>query len=175
VGANGWLTWTPKAAPVAAPPVAAPGAPSPKPKPKLTLPGKGKKIAEVEVPSETETYSVASVTSKPIEVNKKGRPKLGLVLRLGCSVVKGPQRKMLTIQDVLAMVGSQLAEAKGAENYYLLNAFERRDLIAANVEGIAEELGSVVVVGSACCPDTRALYSALVSVSEDVVEGPSAA
>jgi hypothetical protein len=97
------------------------------------------------------------------------------MLRLGCSVVKGPQRKVITIQDALAFVGAQLAEHAGKASYYELPAFDRRDLMAANAQGIADELGSVVIVGSACCPDTRALYSALVAVSDDVVEGPSAA
>lgn len=100
-----------------------------------------------------------------------GRPKIGVQLRLGITVVKGPNRKHMTIQDLLLRYGSQLAEANGVDNYFALDAFMRRDRLAQMAAQIVEDLGTVIITGRVSCPDTRALYSALVAVCEDVKEG----
>ncbi len=161
VRADGSLSWT-KRQP-AATPVLATSTPSPTvtgPAPSSIPPGPpGPHPAELPIKEPKE------------QENKRGRPKKGLRLRLGCNILKGPSTDRLSIQDVLHKVGEALATQQGKSSYYNLPAFERREILASKATEIAEELGSAIVVGRASCPDTRSLYSALIAVCDDVIEG----
>lgn len=179
---RGWLQWTPKAA--ASSPTPASPAPAPAAAPvakKRTLPSKAAAAAAPASapPAPPPTPDVApeatpEVAKEP-KADGRGRPKNGIMLRLGCALLKQPaSRKVATIQDVLAEIGPVLAAKFNATSYYDLDPFKRREAFVRAAEDIAAGLGTAVIVGSVDGPDTRALYEALITVSNDVVEGAGA-
>lgn len=100
---------------------------------------------------------------------KPGRPRVTFTLLIGCMVVKGANDVIL-VEDVLATYGEHLAKSKGVPSYWMLDAFERRDILRAVVPKIVEELQGHAVVSSGDDPDTRALVDALRHHASTIVE-----
>lgn len=73
--------------------------------------------------------------------------------------------------ELLGREGAELAEAQGVKSYYELDAFKRRDAIAAQASAIATELAgkALVVVGGG--QDLKALIEALRPFAAEVVQG----
>ena len=64
-----------------------------------------------------------------------------------------------------------MAEVAGVGSYYNLDAFKRRDGMAAAAAGIAEEIAGVdLLCDREMTPDERALVSALKPFATEVVE-----
>jgi len=96
----------------------------------------------------------------------------GFVMLCHCSVYRWPGRETVMLSDVLAAEGAGLAEREGADSYYLLHPFNRRNALAADAEAIAAELaGKAVLCPVGSCPDLDALREALIPYAEIVIGG----
>lgn len=78
---------------------------------------------------------------------------------------------VILLANVLADEGAELAKAKGVESFWLVNAFERRDMLCARAKEIAETLRGADVVMLGETPDLRTLYEALVPFAREIVVG----
>lgn len=104
--------------------------------------------------------------------SKRGRPKAGITILVGCAQFKGPRRDTVTAQELLHRLGGELAKEMGAESYWELDAFKRRDRIKQRSAQIAEQLGkTVLVVPGVRDPDVDSLISSLLPFAEQVYEG----
>lgn len=73
--------------------------------------------------------------------------------------------------QVLAQEGRELAEAQGVGSYYDLDAFKRRDVLAAHAVEIAAELDGQDVVAIGGGQDLKALVEALRPLAAEVIQG----
>lgn len=73
--------------------------------------------------------------------------------------------------QVLAAEGRELAEAQGVSSYYDLDAFKRRDALAAHAAEIAAELDGQDVVAIGGGQDLKALVEALRPMAAEVIQG----
>lgn len=100
----------------------------------------------------------------------------GLTLVIGGTVSSKPAiDKGIHITELLRAVGEGLSKAKGVESYYNLQAFDRRDLITANVETIMnrlkeEKVRFISATGLEGAPDLRNLVNALRPYCDVVIE-----
>lgn len=141
--------------------------PAPAPKPREV-----EESFEVEGEASAEEVEVASDAEAKAPASKhRGRPRKSFTLYLRCAPTRGISPVYL--DQVLERRGRELATEKGAESYYELDAFRRRDLLSARVAQIVEAdmpPGShVVAVGDS--PDMRALVDAVRPLATQVVEG----
>lgn len=102
---------------------------------------------------------------------KRGRPKAGMNLFIGCSPAKGMAREQVQIEDVLLYYGNQLAAREEKQSYFELQAFARRDMLASVAKQIAEENTNKNVIAFGKSPDIDALLAALRPFATNVVEG----
>lgn len=106
------------------------------------------------------------------EMVVKGRPKRGVTLVIGALIKRGPSRRdMVAIAEVIEKYGTLLAREQGAETYYQLDAFKRRDWMAMRVAQIVEDLGTCYVVATVLDPDVRALVNAMEPYCFEVIVG----
>lgn len=133
-------------APLPATPAPAPAADAPAPAPESA-----QAVARVVARAEAEADA---------KKGKRGRKPAGFVLLFDV-MTNEPKRASLNLAALLRELGDELAREKGVESYYLLNAFERRDLMAAIIPSIVERLGSSDVFVSSVDVDARALAEAL--------------
>ena len=121
--------------------------------------------------------AVARTAPKPAAsepARSVGRPKVGLTVLIGAAMMKGPERPTLLATELLERIGAELAADMGAESYWALDAFKRRERIRQRGAEIAESLGkTVVMVGSTNDPDVMSLVNALMAAPscEAVYEG----
>ena len=99
-------------------------------------------------------------------VKSAGRPKKGFILCINCSPVKGQLRSgsgrsVIQLSEVMHAYGAQMAATAGAASFYALDAFARRDALAAAAEAISEEFGTDMVVGYTDSPDMKAFIGAM--------------
>lgn len=131
-------------------------APTPAPAPKVDIPTE--KAAQEPKPKE-----------KAKEKAKEAGPSKGRFrLFIGCAPLSG---QTLDLTDILAKEGKELAAASGQESYYQLDAFKRRDALAAQAPAIADALAgqNVTTTDGALTPDERTLLAALQPFAELVV------
>ena len=110
-------------------------------------------------------------SERPKTKGKRGRPKVGVTLLIGCSVIQGLGKacRPLTIQQVLARVGADIAERSGVASYYQLDAFRRREVFVAEAAKIAEIYNTQFIWCPAHMgPDEKALVGALCGLDENV-------
>ena len=129
--------------------------------------------AEEKSASESEDAPAAKPKAKKKAAKKAGRPTTGLTLLLnGASMVKGPRRDTITAQEALEQVGAALAEQNGADSYWELDAFKRRERIRQRGEPIAAEFDKMVVLfPQGSDPDIANLMGALMPHAKLVIEG----
>lgn len=132
----------------------------------------GAQEQEPEAPAET---TPAKGTRKPRAKKgegKAGRPTAGLVILVGAVPLKGAitSRTVVTSAEVLARFGAELAKDMGAESYYDLDSFKRRDRLAQGASHIVAELNRVVLVhpGVLGNDDVGALVQALMGQTEGI-------
>ena len=140
----------------------------PKPAPAESAAPAEKVEPDKEPEPEATPATVAALEGLPKKT--RGRPRKAFTLMINCLPVIY-NGKAITLEEILHHYGKQLAEDQGANSYYLLNAFKRRDLIAAVVEKIALDLGNDVVVANVKSPDLDSLLAALRPLATSVVEG----
>ena len=89
--------------------------------------------------------------------------------------LRGTSRPTILAQEALARFGAELAEDMGAESYWTLDPFKRRERLAQKADYIASQLARhILIVPATSDPDTAAMVSALIGLSEgieQVVEG----
>ncbi len=73
--------------------------------------------------------------------------------------------------DILAREGAELAQAKGAQSYYALNAFERRDMLAQGAAAVAEEFAGQNIVVRGHSPDQDHFVTALKPMAARTILG----
>lgn len=100
---------------------------------------------------------------------KRGRPRRGFTLLYG--VVKRGKENVLDLNLILHQYGKELADDLGASSYWSLDAFKRREFLAAKAEEIASTFGPAVVVVTTDDPDTKAFAAALEPFAADVFVG----
>ncbi|MFG0319750.1 MAG: PD-(D/E)XK nuclease family protein [Planctomycetota bacterium JB042] len=100
----------------------------------------------------------------------RGRPPKSFTLCIGCAPTR-VSGKTISLDQVFAKYAAQVAESQGAESYYVMDAFRRRDILCAGAEKIATEFGSAVVIAVPQSPDTRAFVEALRPYAQFVFEG----
>ena len=107
---------------------------------------------------------------KTVGKGRKGRSATGFVMVYGA--VRRSKMKLLDLNEIFARYAAELAAAQGADSYYRLDRFKRRDMMAASAEEIAETIpSSSLVVVRADDPDIRAFATAIEVYATNVIEG----
>lgn len=141
-------------------------------KPKGKKKGKKKKDEEAPAPATTpatteeSTDLFDSIQIKP----GRGRPPKTFVLLIDAVPVG---EKAIDAALILQQLGDALASERGANSYYELPAFERRDMIASVVPKLVEQMlnkGEFVTVNSSS-PDLDMLVTALRPYAHLTIEG----
>ena len=105
---------------------------------------------------------------------KAGRPKVGLTLLIGASVVRTTSTvKPKLFDHVFNQYAGELALQHRARSYYELDAFQRRDQMAAFAAAIAEALGTAWISVSPSAlgnPDMKAFLAALRPHAGTIIE-----
>lgn len=141
------------AKPKTAPKVASP-APKPAPAPK------------VEPPAEPERAVVAGVDVTPVKLDVQVT---GFRLFVNCIPMGG---NYIDLAQILADEGAELADAKGAESFYALDSFKRRDMLAQCIASVAKEkLAGRDVVAIGGSQDLKAYAEALRPLATEVFIG----
>lgn len=130
--------------------------------------------APVESPTRQTVRAAVARPASAREPSGRGRPKTGITVLIGAAQLKGPERPTLMAVELLERVGAELAADMGAESYWALDPFKRRERLRQKGAEIAESLGkTVVMVGSTNDPDVMSLVNALSAAPtcEAVYEG----
>lgn len=117
---------------------------------------------------------VASRVAPKPAAGSPGRPRVGITILIGASMLQGPDRPIMLGTALLEKVGAELAADMGAESYWALDSFKRRDRIRQKAAEIAESLGkTVIIVSSTNDPDLMSLINGLAAAPacEAVIEG----
>lgn len=140
-------------------------APEPEPAPKPDKPAVEPKATKAAPKPEVE------VTDEITRVRGKGRS-TGFILVYGA--VRRAKMSLMDLNEIFARYAQELAASQGAESYYLLDRFKRRDLMAARAAQIAETIpSSSIVVVRADDADIRAFATAIEVYATNVIEGAS--
>ncbi len=101
---------------------------------------------------------------------KGGRPGVGLTIMIGCMQSRGVSRPVISSAEALRRFGAELAEAMGAESYYDLDSFLRKDRLAQRADYIASELARHILVhpGVLGNDDEGKLVQALMGLDEGI-------
>lgn len=170
-------TPTPPPAPKAAPaPAQAAGkaqvtapvtAAKPKTAPKVASPApKAAPAPVVEEPAEPERVVVAGVDVTPVKLDVQVT---GFRLFVNCIPMGG---NYIDLAQILADEGAELADAKGAESFYALDSFKRRDMLAQCIASVAKEkLAGRDVVAIGGSQDLKAYAEALRPLATEVFIG----
>lgn len=114
--------------------------------------------------------------AEPVAKSRKagaGRPKVGLTIMVGSVYLRGLPggRTIITSDEVLARFGAELAEDMGAESFYELDSFKRRDRLKQKADYIASELARHILVHPGNLSphdDASAIVSALIGLDEGI-------
>ncbi len=110
-----------------------------------------------------------SATFVSKEEKKRGRKKKTFSLAINCIPVRG-RGQVKDLSEVFKDLGKKLAEDKGKNSYYELNAFDRRDMLAIAVEEIVEILEGNTYIVRPDDPDLRAFVDVLRPYASEVWE-----
>ena len=125
-----------KAAPVATP--EPPAEPEPAPEP---------------VPAEAEAAESEEV--------KRGRKPQGFTLLIGALPERAKTTGVIGLDQEFERFGTELAREMGAESYFALDGYKRRDWLAMRARQIAETFGSKIVTAVGDSPDFREFLAAI--------------
>lgn len=100
----------------------------------------------------------------------RGRPAKGFAMLYGA--VRRTQWFVVDLNQLFHRYAEELAEAQGADSYYALDRFKRRDMLASKAKDIAAKIkpGSVVTI-RANDPDIRHFASAIEQYATHILEG----
>lgn len=108
----------------------------------------------------------AKAAPEPAPAAKTGRPRDGLTLLIGAVQLQGPRGDTFSSSQVLERFGAELAQDMGADSYWDLDTWKRRERLAQKAEYIAGELGKATVfhLGALGSDDTGSLVRALMAL-----------
>jgi hypothetical protein len=113
-----------------------------------------------------------NVTERRPAKRGAGRPKVGLTVMIGAMYLRGmaSSREVLSSSEVLARFGAELAEDMGAESYWLLDTWKRRERLAEKADYIVSSLAGSIIVhpGELGNDDIGTLMRSLTGVSEGI-------
>jgi hypothetical protein len=102
----------------------------------------------------------------------RGRPSTGLTILIGATYLRGlPKgRTVVTSSEVIARFGAELASDMGADSFWELDPFKRRERLAQKADYIASSLAKHVLVhpGILGNDDEGKLVQALMGLSEGI-------
>jgi len=101
---------------------------------------------------------------------QRGRPKDGFKLCINCTPTR-TSKKLLRLEDVYAQFAQQIADSSGANNFFELDAFARRDAMARVAKSVADFIGSQTVTCFARSPDMDHFLLALSPLAQEIYEG----
>ncbi len=125
----------------------------------------------------TDQREAAQAAAKPESKRKAGRPSVGrppvgLTIMVGATYMRGLAggREVVSSSEVLARFGDELAQDMGADSYWALDTWKRRERLAEKADYIVGTLAKQVVVhpGELGNDDIGALLRALMSVDEGI-------
>ncbi len=103
---------------------------------------------------------------------QRGRPAVGLEILVGATYLRGMAggRTVVTSSEALARFGAELAADMGAESYYDLDSFKRRERLAQKADYIASSLARHILVhpGVLGNDDEGKLVQALMGLTEGI-------
>jgi hypothetical protein len=139
-------------------------------------PAPGTLVVDEERAAVVDDAPVAAAVVDDVEVPKakRGRPKQGFTLMIGCAMERSTGATMIYTDQLLRELGDGLAKAAGHDTYYDLDAFGRRDAIAKRAAAICENFSSrTYVIANGESPDVRAFVDALRPFAANVIVGAS--
>lgn len=163
---DGRVTWAPKAGQVA---VTAPATKGSAPLPNGDKPVTQRKAQAAAAPAPASQPEAAP--AEPTGGKKGGRPTTTFRLYINCGPVGD---KVVDLSEILATYGKKLAEESSVASFYDLDAFQRRDSLAAHAEQIAADLKGQEIVARPTTPDLRSLCDALRGLASKVIESYAA-
>lgn len=138
-----------------------------------TAPAKKEEPAAEEKPAPRASAKKASASkraSQAVDATKKrGRPRKGFTMLYG--VVKRGKQNTLDLEQIFAEYAALMAEEMGAESYWALDPFKRRELLKEKAEVIAEKFGPATVQVTSTDRDILDFASALEVFAADVHMG----
>ncbi len=171
-------------------------APAPEPEPEAAETAPAEEAVEEETPAEDAPAPAPAVSAKDAAKSAlarggtetpaasrpaaraaggaPGRPRVGITILIGTAQLKGPERPTMLATELLEKVGAELATDMGAESYWALDPFKRRERVRQKAADIAEGLGkTIIMVGSTNDPDVMSLVNGLSAspACESVFEG----
>jgi hypothetical protein len=127
-------------------PAVEPVAKAPEPAAEKPTEGTAKSACEQAADAAQEESIPAKAPAKATAKSKAGRRTVGLTIMVGAIPIRGPSRPIITSSEVLARFGAELAADMGAESYWALDSFKRRERLAQKADYIAGELARHVLV-----------------------------
>jgi len=102
----------------------------------------------------------------------RGRPSVGLTILIGATYLRGlpKNRTVVTSSEVIARFGAELAADMGADSFWELDPFKRRERLAQKADYIASSLAKHVLIhpGILGNDDEGKLVQALMGLSEGI-------
>jgi hypothetical protein len=131
--------------------------------------------ARPKAPRKRRTKAQAGADTEPAQAPAKrtaGRPRVGLTIMLGSMYLRGmaSSREVLSSSEVLARFGAELASDMGADSYWLLDTWKRRERLAEKADYIVSSLAGAVIIhpGELGNDDIGTLMRSLTGVSEGI-------
>lgn len=123
----------------------------------------------------------AAIEAAPVKVEPKAKAtevpfktKRGAGFTVVYGAVRRSQMKLMDLNAMFARYAQELADAAGAESYFHMDRFKRRDLMASMAKEIAQTIpSSSIVTVRADDPDIRAFATAIEVFASNVIEGVS--
>lgn len=127
---------------------------------------KPKEEAAPAVPTPATHINTTIMPPEPAKVGSVMGASAGFDLFIGCMPLN---RATIDISEVLAREGEEMARASGKNSFFELDAFARRDAMAAQCRTIAASLqGFALLVPTALSPDEKSLLTALRPLASNV-------
>lgn len=126
--------------------------------------------------AEPEASNEQGEGEEPTEANgdaKRGRKPQGFTLLINALPERAKTTGVIGLDQVFAERGAELAEAMGAESYFALDAYKRRDWLAMRAPQIAETFGSKIVTAVGNSPDFLEFLTAIKPYASYVYVGAS--
>lgn len=117
--------------------------------------------------------AVAAIETAANEPGKPGRRPQGFTLLIGCLPERTKTTGVIGLDQEFERFGTELAVEMGAESYYALDAYKRRDWMAMRAKQIAETFGSKTVTAVGESPDFKEFVAAIKPHASYVIVGVS--